>query len=85
MLKKIIEAINEFDPLDLLPFAPPDEYDKEINEIYSFLENSTNCDVNMLANKIYSVFETSLGNDIFLKSIEDCRSVAEEILKEENE
>lgn len=84
MLKKVTDVINKFDPLDLLPYAPSDEYKKEIYEINSFLENKMNHDVIILAHQIYDIFERTLGDDVFDKSINDCYNVAREILNENN-
>lgn len=80
MLSKVTKAVNEFDPLDLLPYAPPDEYDAEIKEIISFLENNKDCNLDTLSNKIFDIFKKTLGDDIFDKSIEDCYQVAHKIL-----
>ncbi len=81
MLENITKAIIEFDPLDLLPYAPSDEYDEEIHEIYSFLKNNVNCDLDTLAGEIYEVFKKTLGDDVFTKTIADCHQVASKILK----
>ena len=40
--ERIKKIIDEWDPIDLLPFAPPDEYDYEINKIYSVIEDKVN-------------------------------------------
>jgi len=42
LMKEIItEIINEWDPIDLFPFAPQDEYKKEIdfNKCFSVIWN----------------------------------------------
>jgi hypothetical protein len=80
MLSKVTKAVNEFDPLDLLPYAPPDEYDSEIKEISSFLENNNECNLDILSYKIFDIFKKTLGDEIFDKSIEDCYQVARKIL-----
>ena len=80
-MRRTADIINEFDPLDLLPYAPPDEYKKEIKEIDLFLENNKDCNVEILAYKIYEIFIRSLGKDIFCKSIQDCYAVASALLK----
>jgi hypothetical protein len=80
MLLKVTKAVNEFDPLDLLPYAPQDEYDAEIKEIISFLENNKEYNIDSLATKIADVKKKTLGEDIFNKSIDDCYLVAHKIL-----
>ncbi|HBV68410.1 MAG TPA: DUF1871 domain-containing protein [Clostridiales bacterium] len=80
MLMKVRKIINEFDPLGLLPYAPPDEYEGEIRGIILFLEDNKGCDLAVLANQIFETFKRTLGVDAFRKSIEDCRQVAYKIL-----
>ena len=73
--ERIKKIIDEWDPIDLLPFAPPDEYDYEINKIYSVIEDKVN---------IYNVFKKTFGEDVFLNTIEDCMIVADSILQSIN-
>lgn len=42
MKNKIKELIDNWDPYDLLAFAPKDEYSNEINDIYKFLNKNKN-------------------------------------------
>ena len=73
--ERIKKIIDEWDPIDLLPFAPPDEYDYEINKIYSVIEDKV---------IIYNVFKKTFGEDVFLNTIEDCMIVADSILQSIN-
>lgn len=78
--EKVTEAINEWDPLELFPFAPKNEYILEINEIISFLKNKEDCTNILLGKKIYEVFLRTLGKDIFICTVEDCNKIAIKIL-----
>ena len=80
MISSISKIINDFDPLDLIPFAPQDEYCDEIKEIGDFIQSNLNCDVDTLAQQIYKIFLSHLGSNVFTKSIEECRDVAQKIL-----
>ena len=66
--ERIKKIIDEWDPIDLLPFAPPDEYDYEINKIYSVIEDKVNIEHQYLSEIIYNVFKKTFGEDVFLES-----------------
>ncbi|MBR4767874.1 MAG: DUF1871 family protein [Lachnospiraceae bacterium] len=70
--------IDKWDPIGLFPAAPGDEYCTEIGLIDLIL--STTNDPNEVARGIWKVFSTSFGNEIFDKSIEECRIIADMIL-----
>lgn len=80
MVNLITNIINEFDPLDLIPYSPQDEYYNEIKEIDDFIKNHPHCDVDTLAYQIYDIFMSYLGSDIFTRSIDECKEVAQKIL-----
>lgn len=80
MINTISEIINNFDPLDLMPFAPQDEYYTEIKEIYNFIQNNSHCDVDTLARQIYTIFLNNLGAEVFTKRMQECKEVAQKIL-----
>ena len=82
--ERIKKIIDECDPIDLLPFAPPDEYDYEINKIYSVIEDKVNIEHQYLSEIIYNVFKKTFGEDVFLNTIEDCMIVADSILQSIN-
>ena len=78
MIGIINAIIDEWDPLDLFPFAPKDEYRDEsilINEAYHKINNSTE-----LAKEIYGIFSDGFGKEVFTKSMDDCIRIAELII-----
>jgi len=77
----IKQAIDKWDPIDLLPFAPPDEYDPETKKIYNIIKDLDNIDVNYLGQIIFDIFVNSFGNDIFLKTLDECNIVANDIFQ----
>ncbi len=80
MLNKITDIINEWAPIDVFPYAPKDEYINEINELVAYIESVKNCSVDTLGNKIYELFIRTLGDDVFMQSIDDCGDIAKKIL-----
>ncbi len=81
-MDSIIKIINAWDPADLLPMAPSDEYMLEINEIVGFLEDNA-ADIETLARKIDDIFLSDFNDESIYKSrISECRAVANQILKE---
>ena len=79
MEKFITDIINEWDPIDLFPFAPQDEYKCEINSIINLISYTTN--INDIAIGIHSIFTKSFGDDVFKKSLLDCMEIAKSIQK----
>lgn len=78
---KIKNAIDAWDPIELLiTHAPPDEYDGESKEIYNILQLTHNIDANELSQIISDIFSRRFGNDVFNKTLEECGTVAQEIL-----
>lgn len=74
----IKREIDRWDPIDLLCFAPPDEYDMESREILSkYQHNSAEQNGRM----IHDVFSSAFGIT-FAKSVEECISIAEKIMKQ---
>ena len=74
----IKNIIDNWDPIDLLLHAPDDEYYLEIEKIEHLL-NSTD-DLNELAEGIFKVFEESFGEEIFVKSKDECKKIAQILL-----
>ena len=74
-VKVIIDA---WDPVNLLLFAPNDEYHSEIANIEKMLESVQ--DVNILSEEIYKLFLDSFGETVFQKDRLECTQVAEAIL-----
>jgi len=80
--KTLRSIINKWDPVDLMPFAPKDEYDPEVKEIEKYIhEHKENITLDELTDKIYNVFVTFFGEFVFVKTKEDCADVAKKILK----
>ena len=80
MNKKIIEIINEWDPVELFPMAPQDEYFEEILRIEEIILRNEKITVEGLAAKINEIFTNSFGIDVYKKSVDDCIQVAKRIL-----
>ncbi|MFS0724192.1 DUF1871 family protein [Paenibacillus sp. 1P07SE] len=77
--EKVAKIINDWDPINLLPLFPPDEYSKEIDSITQFLEAPKN--VNQLAEFIYSLFLESFGKTVFDMDKSECIEIANQILE----
>lgn len=75
---EITEIINEWDPIGLFPAAPDDEYHSEIEQIQLALEMSD--DSKQIAEEIWSVFAKSFGTDVFQKTKEECKQIAERLM-----
>lgn len=78
----IKKVIDEWDPIDLFPDAPDDEYDNEILMVQQYIKNCNGViDQDKLADKIKEIFESQFGSDVFGYVVDECRSIAENILK----
>jgi len=80
MIKQIENIINEWDPLDLFPLAPLDEYSIEIKKIVNYLENIKEYSVGELAEKIHEIFTEMFGQENFTKSLSECTEISKKIL-----
>jgi len=79
MYGEIEKIINAWDPAELFPLAPQDEYNKEIAEILDYLEqNHKNLSSEKFGEAIKRIFIDSLGEDMFFRNNE--RDVAYDIL-----
>lgn len=77
MDKRIIEIINNWNPIEIYPLLP-DEY---LTETQSIIKNSAKSKtVVLLAEEIFNVFKQSFGKE-FSKSIEECQVIAEKIIQ----
>ncbi|EAF2468223.1 DUF1871 family protein, partial [Listeria monocytogenes] len=56
MYEKVEKIINDWDPIELFPLAPKDEYSQEINKIISIVQENPNIDMNVLAKGIRKIF-----------------------------
>lgn len=79
MNKSILKKnIDVWDPIELFPGCPNDEYLPEIDEIL-LLANRDDISIEKLANIIFDVF-TKYFDSCFTKSINECITVAEKII-----
>lgn len=78
MKENVAKIINDWDPIDLFPYAPKDEYEVEIDMINKLLNEST--DLEHLANNINTVLTRRFGDDVFTKKYNECFNIAKKIL-----
>lgn len=74
MLEIIKEVIVKWDPIGLMGFAPPDEYDDECKLIFDKFTKKQE----LLDKIIYDIFNNSFG-DAFQDDFSTCQKVATEI------
>ena len=78
-IKHIVATIiNDWDPIDLFPYSPKDEYQVEIDLISKSLEEST--DIGHLANNINVIFTRRFGDDVFITGYNECLNIAQKTL-----
>ncbi|MBR0577322.1 DUF1871 family protein [Proteiniclasticum sp. BAD-10] len=70
-------VIDSWDPIDLLYFAPKNEYDFEIKRILEL--TSQDDTVEFVGNIIYKVFLESFGDNTFTKNLEECIGIAKQL------
>lgn len=76
---KIKKVIDNWDPIGLFPFCPPDEYSGEINEIFSIVNIGIKSSEE-LGKIIFNVFKKYF-DELFTKNEKDCITVAETIIR----
>lgn len=81
MIAKITKIINEWDPIDLFPMAPEDEYVREIELLNKIIHGNTEISVEDLVVEIHQLFTKRFGSDVYLREQKECLKVADEILK----
>ena len=74
MIEIIKNVIVKWDPISLMEFAPPDEYDQECIDIFQVYTEKCN----PLSEIIYDVFSKAFGNE-FKDDISKCIEIADEI------
>ncbi|WP_239256420.1 DUF1871 domain-containing protein [Listeria ilorinensis] len=72
-------VINEWDPINLFPLAPENEYEVEIASIGKFMEESSNMTVAKLSKRIGETFVEAFGIDVYTQTSEG--EIAKQILK----
>lgn len=78
-LEIIGAIINEWDPIQLFPCAPSDEYQNEIIMIEKILSRNGRTDYLNLGFEIYNLFKKSFGDDVFRCNLHDCDTIANKI------
>ena len=81
MREKVAKIINDWDPIDLFPYSPKDEYEVEIDLISKLLEETTNFE--HLAHNINAIFTKRFGDDVFTREYSECLNIAKKILSDE--
>lgn len=79
MYDKIEKIINSWDPIDLFPLAPKDEYSQEIKKIISIVETNPNIETHALAETLKNIFIESFGEEMMFKDNE--LEIAEKVLE----
>ena len=77
-MNSVKKIINEWDPINLFPGAPDDEYWTEIEEIEQLV--SATDDPDELADGIYAVFVKEFGDDVFKRRKSECKRIAQMII-----
>ncbi|GGC92573.1 DUF1871 family protein [Enterococcus wangshanyuanii] len=70
MYDKVEKIINEWDPIDLFPMAPKDEYSQEIKQVVNVLKKKERLSAENLANTLKLIFVESFGDDMFFRDNE---------------
>ncbi len=81
MIAEITKIINGWDPIDLFPMAPEDEYVREIESLNIIVHDNPEISVDNLAVEIHQLFTKCFGSDVYLREKKECLKVAYEILK----
>ncbi len=79
-MNKIAQIINEWDPLGFFPMAPSDEYSSEITQIFEYISQNKNLQIQQLAQVINEIFLASFGQEIYKEDLNQCEEVARKIL-----
>lgn len=62
---KVMDIINDWDPIGVLPYSPKDEYLSETEKIIEIWERDKILDANNLADIIDTIFINSFGEDVY--------------------
>ncbi len=81
MLKKILEIINSWDPINIGKICPQDEYLLEVSEIEEFLNKNANISAKQLSKFISNLFSEKFGNDIFSVDENKIIEISNEIIE----
>lgn len=79
-MKYIIKGIiNDWDPIDVFPLFPEDEYDEEIDMVIEAVNRLHTKEE--LGEDIYRIFKEQLGSG-FLREKKECIEIANKILEQ---
>lgn len=81
MLKKILEIINSWDPINIGKICPQDEYLLEASEIEGFLNKNANISEKQLSKFISNLFSENFSNDIFSVDENKIIEISNEIIE----
>lgn len=81
MLKKILEIINSWDPINIGKICPQDEYLLEASEIEGFLNKNANISAKQLSKFISNLFSENFSNDIFSVDENKIIEISNEIIE----
>ncbi|MGX7047945.1 hypothetical protein RU86_GL000619 [Lactococcus piscium] len=70
MYKDLEKIINKWDPVDLFPMAPKDEYKQEISDLVDICEENTEISETELSKVIKMIFENRFGKEVIFKKNE---------------
>jgi len=75
----IMTIINDWDPIELFPMAPADEYISEIEKIQEVLKLNNYITIEQLASEINNIFLRTFGDDVYTKNLDECKKIASKI------
>ena len=79
--EKVKLVIDQWDPIELLAtHAPSDEYDTESKDIFEAIGENEELSVCELSKLIFNVFIKSFDEDVFVKTLGECREISKRIL-----
>lgn len=70
MYKDLGKIINKWDPVDLFPMAPEDEYKQEISDLVDICEENVEISEIELSKVIKMIFENRFGKEVIFKKNE---------------
>jgi hypothetical protein len=79
--EKIAAIINEWDPVELLIFCPPDEYKQEIDMVTELWKTTKS--LQTFARGIQKIFIYQFDSDIFNRDFSERLVIAKKILTED--
>lgn len=84
-MNEIAEIINKWDPINLFPLAPNDEYFPEIKKILCFIDEQSQLTESELGQYIDKIFVNDYGEDVYTSDLLKCIEIAHLILSEKHD